>query len=147
MTLMDAQAAAEDEANRHAENAARLAQVYATFDSKGQGSIEHDQAIVFELTFIERPTVAYGTYCDMNALDDLLALDPEVSEVTPLPVCTGYVTEWDQDERGFYLGCWIGARVYYPESDLVPIEAQPAIQHHFTFSGVAMKDVPPDVTD
>lgn len=147
MTLMDSVGAQQDEANRHAENAARLAQVYATFNSKGQGTIEHDQAIAFDLTFVERPVVSYASYCDTDELEDLLGLDTEVSEVTPLPVCSGFVTQWDQDERGFYLGCWIAARVYYPPTDLVPTDAMPDIEHHFTFTAVAMKDVPPDVTD
>lgn len=29
----------------------------------------------------------------------------------------------------------------------VPTDAQPEIEHHFTFSGIAMKDIPVDSTD
>lgn len=133
---------ARGEQERHKENAARLAQAYAEFDTTGQGSIEFEQRVNFGLTFIEKPIVAYGTEIDVDALDELLDNDSETNNVPALPLCTGFVTEWDRDDRDFYIGCWIAARVSFPSSPAVPTETPVALTHHFTFSAIAMKDVP-----
>jgi hypothetical protein len=133
---------ARGEQERHKENAARLAQAYAEFDTTGQGSIEFEERVNFGLTFIEKPIVVYGSELDLEALDDLLENDSEVNDVPALPLCSGYVTEWDRDDRGFYKGCWIAARIFFPSSPAVPTDTAVVITHHFTFAAVAMKDVP-----
>ena len=81
----------------------------------------------------------------MDTRADALGLDPD--DVVPLPHCTPYVTEWDQDERGFYVGAWVAVVVSFGPLDTVDIGAQPGIEHHFTFSGIAIKDIPIDLDD
>ena len=132
------------------ENSARLAQAYCVFVTTGQGSIQYEERVDFGLTFIEQPVVAYGSYFDLDELAN--ELDVEDTDTVPLPSLTGLVLEWDQDDRGFYVGCWVGARVYFaPDAGVgmavVPAEATPEIKHHFTFSAIAMKDIPPSVED
>jgi hypothetical protein len=127
------------------ENTARLASAYSNYESTGQGSIEFARRTDFGLTFIERPFVSYGAVIDLDELGDLL--DIAGGEDTPMPIVTGMVTEFDIDERGFYVGAWVGARVYFPTTDGVPVDAKVVCEHHFTFQAVAIKDVPLDVLD
>lgn len=151
-------------ANRHRQNSARLAHAYARATSTGQGSFEFDQRVDFGLTFIEEPVIAYGCSVDADTLADLQGLQEGQTPI--LPTCTGYVTEWDTDDRDFYVGCWIGVRVHFPREDFPPTEIpegvislagympevnetmnQAVIRHFYTFSAVAMKDVPTEVSD
>jgi hypothetical protein len=145
-------------AERHRENAARHAQAFARFTSTGQGSVEYAERVDFDLTFIEEPIVAYGCFVDADELADL----QNRSDVV-LPNCTGFVTEWDKDERDFYVGCWVAARVHFPledfqeETEIILGETpfptintdmnQAVVKHFFTFQGVAMKDVPVERVD
>lgn len=112
MGLLDDLDRRRELAARDAENSARLAQSYAVFTTKGQGTLIHNKRIKFDTTFIEQPIVSYGCVVDLDEVAD--ELDYGDSDDMPLPVCTGYVTEWDQDDRGFYTGCWVAVRVYYP---------------------------------
>lgn len=144
MTLMEDLDARRERAAQDKENSARLAHSYATFTTTGQGSIQHPKRVAFDTTFTEKPFVQHGCVVDVDALGDALGQD---SEDVTLPLVTGYVTEWDQDDRDFYVGCWIGARVAFLPDDLVDVEAQPSIEHHFTFSAIAIKDIPTDYTD
>lgn len=127
------------------ENSARMAQAYAVFHTEGQGTHQYEERVNFGLTFTEKPVVAYGSACDIDDLAELL--DIEDSDDTPLPVTAGFVTQWDQDERDFYTGCWVAVRVNFPTIDAVDPEALPYVEHHFTWSAIAMKDVPPDLSD
>lgn len=142
--------------DRHRENAARLAQAFAKFESTGQGSIEFDRRCTFDLTFIEQPYITYGCEIDLEELADLLGTG--VADTPPLPMASGYVTDWDTDERGFYTGCWCAVSVHYawnsatgdtPELEQAQLEllrvAKVYMRHHFTFTGMAMKDIPIDV--
>lgn len=131
----------EADRRRHDENSARLAQAFATFESTGQGSIEFKKRVPFQITFVERPYVTYGTTLDLDELGELL--ETPITETPPLPLVTGFVTDWDTDERGFYTGCWCAVRVFFPGSG-VPADAKVYLQHHFTFTAIAMKDVPVD---
>lgn len=133
------------EVERHRENKPRLANAYARFMTTGQGSIEFEKRIDFGLTFIERPYVAYGTQIDLDDLDDLLGKESEDNGVPALPMCSGLVTEWDQDERDFYVGCWVACRVWFPPDPPVPADIPVEVYHDFTFQAIAMKDVPLDV--
>lgn len=126
------------------ENSARLAQAFATFDTTGQGSKEFDERCTFGVTFIEKPIVAYCSELDMDVLADMQNV--EAGEMPILPITSGFVTEWDTDERGFYTGCWVAVRVYFPYEDLIDITMRVEFTHNFTFSAVALKDVPVDVT-
>lgn len=157
MGLLDDLDRRREEAQRHAENSARLAQSFAIFVTQGQGTLVHNKRVRFDTTFIEQPIVTYGSVVN---LDDLASLfDLGDSDDAPLPICSGFVTDWDRDDRDFYTGCWVAVRVHYPlilgigeEEEVtavpeVPTDAQPEIEHHFTFAGIAMKDIPVDSTD
>lgn len=129
---------------RHRENSARMALTFARFESTGQGTVEFDHRVDFGLTFIEEPFVSYGCQIDMEALADLLGMDETAS--VPLPQSTGFVTEWDTDDRGFYTGAWVAASVYDPTGQ-IPTGSDMVLDHHFTFQAVALKDIPLDLTD
>lgn len=135
------------EVERTRENSSRLAEAFAKFETTGQGSMEFEDRIDFGLTFIEEPYMAYGAQIDIDDLSELLDVDP--NDTPPLPLCSGLVTKWDQDDRDFYLGAWVAVTVYFPptSSIVVPIDLQPTMQHFFSFTGTAMKDVPPDLRD
>lgn len=142
------------EAERHRENSARLAHSYAQFVSVGQGQTEYPKRVPFDLTYIEMPFVSYGCVFDLDLWNE--QVDDGTSEdegPAPLPHCTGFVTQWDKDERGFYLGCWVAVMVTFPAEDgvlgmpAVDPALKPEINHHFSFAGIALKDVPPDVVD
>lgn len=134
---------------RDRENSARLAQSYATFITTGVGSMQHEDRISFGTTFIERPFVSHAAVIDTEQVRDQMQRNEEQDEF-PLPLVTGYVTEWDEDERGFYIGCWLAVRVFYSledltvESEELPVYLDPKIEveHHFTFAAIAMKDIP-----
>jgi hypothetical protein len=132
------------EIERHAENAARLAQVFQKFETTGQGSIEFEDRVDFGLTFIEEPYMNYGAQIDVEALGDLLGLEPEVPP--SLPISSGMVTAWDQDDRDFYTGAWVAVTVFFPDA-AVPVDTAVYMNHHFTFTAIAMKDVPVDLRD
>jgi hypothetical protein len=131
------------ERERHDENTARVAEAFARFQSTGIGSIEFEERINFGLTFTEEPYMSYGTQIDLDDLDDLLG--NEAGTTAPmLPVCTGYVTDWDRDDRGFYTGAWVGVNIWFPYESNVWPDIEIEMFHHYTFKAVAMKDVPID---
>lgn len=140
-SLLEEQERRREEVARHRENRARLAQSFAVFVTNGQGTNQYEERLPFALTFIEKPVVSYGSACDIEDLADLLGTDPDL---TPLPLSSGHVVEWDQDERGFYTGCWVAVRVSFPSIDMVDPTALTSVEHHFTFSAIAMKDIPVD---
>lgn len=167
MQILDQYDYRRETAERHKQNGARPANSYARFTTLGQGTIEFAQRIKFDLTFIEEPVMSYGCYVDAENLATLQG----VKDVM-LPSCTGYVTDYDTDDRGFYIGCWIAMRVYFGYEDfgiplytLDPTTAdvdkaqnqvrkakaekmnQAEIKHYFTFAGIGIKDIPLDVTD
>lgn len=137
---------------RNRENRARLAQVYGKTTSTGQGTIVFKKAIEFGCTFIEEPFMSYGHKIDLDVWED--SIEHSVDDDDPiLPSVTGFVTAWDQDDRDFYVGAYVAVSVWFPLIDPVldeppvPIESQPVIEHFFTFAGVAIKDVDPELTD
>jgi hypothetical protein len=135
-----------EEVERHQENSARLAEAFARMKSTGQGSIEFSERVDFGLTFIEEPYMSYGCYLDLDELDDLL--DNEQGTTSPpMPLCTGFVTDWDRDDRGFYVGAWVGVRVWFPYESNVWPELELEIMHHYSFKAVAIKDVPMELRD
>lgn len=157
MGLIDDLDKRRERAAQDGENSARLAQSYAVFKTVGLGTSQYEPRVPFGLTFTEKPVVAYGSECDVEELADLLpigegATGAEDADDVVLPQCTGFVVDWDQDERGFYTGCWVGAVVSFPPSNRYPYpdelnEVQVEVGHHFTFSAIGMKDIPPDQSD
>lgn len=136
------------EVERHQENSGRMAEAFGRFKSTGQGSIEFDERVDFGLTFIERPSMGYGCEIDLDEYDNMLGKEATVGmETPPMPICTGYVTDWDTDDRGFYVGAFVGVRVWIPYEGNVPVDFNVEVFHHYTFKAVAMKDVPIDLRD
>lgn len=134
------------EVERHQENSARVAEAFARFRSTGQGSIEFPDRVDFGLTFIEEPYMGYGGFLDLDDLDD--KLENEAGTTTPpMPICTGFVTGWDRDDRGFYVGAWVGVRIWFPYEANVWPELEIEMFHHYTFKAVALKDVPTEERD
>lgn len=127
---------------RHRENSARQAQAFAKFESIGVGSMEYEERVDFGLTFIEEPFVAFSSALDLDDVAEVLDLNPEVQ--TPIPLVSGMVTEWDRDDRDFYVGAWVAVQVYFLGGEDV---GELAMTHYFTFQAIAMKDVPLDVRD
>lgn len=126
------------------ENSARIAQAFATFDTTGQGSTQFEDKVKFDVTFIEKPMVAYAGELDLDDLADVQNV--EAGEMPILPICSGFVTDWDTDDRGYYTGCWIAVRVYFGPEDLVEPTLDVEMTHHFTFAAIALKDIPVDVS-
>lgn len=123
---------------RHRENHGRLASVHASFTTTGQGTVQFEKRINFGLTYIHRPYMAYGTLIDPEAIQDALGLGP--NDPVSFPQATGYVCEWDIDDRDRYVGAWCGVAVVLPVGmdPLAPIE----LTHQFTFLATALKNVP-----
>ena len=96
---MDVVEARRAEVIRNRENHARLAQSFGVYTTTGQGSCQFRRSFDFGLTFVEEPRMGYGSIIDLDDLGD--KLDNEPGEVPPLPHCTGLVTDWDIDNRGF----------------------------------------------
>lgn len=135
------------EVERTKENSARTASVSARYRTTGQGSVEFDTRITFGLTFVRKPIMTYGSEIDLDDLDDRLDNDYNLNGTPPMPLCSGFVTDWETNPRGFFTGAFVGVRVYYPPEDLIPAGFTVEVLHHFNFTTVAMKDVPLDLTD
>lgn len=137
------------EVERHKENTARLAFFFQRLRTTGQGTVEFEDRIDFGMTFIEEPFMAYGSYVDLDDLGTLL--DVSEGETPPMPLCSGSVTQWDQDDRDFYVGAWVSVVVSFPTISnievTVPVDLQPVVEHHFSFSAIAIKDVNPELVD
>ena len=150
MDIFREQVFRQNELARHAENSARLAQVHAKFRTVGQGTLTFEDRIEFGLTFVEEPFVYFGSSMDQDEFAEMLELDSDIPEdEVPIPLCSGVVTRWDRDERDFYVGAWVGIRVHFPSDSAVFVDYNllMVMEHYFTFSGIAMKDVPVDLPD
>lgn len=113
-----------------AENSARLAFAWGTAITTGQGSIALEDDIQFGIAFVEKPMVSYG-YELLNRTDFEADDDTEINPV--IPNAAGCVYEWDIDGRGLYVGAHVAVNVI--GDDVIEIE------HHFGFTGVAIKDL------
>jgi hypothetical protein len=123
------------ELQRNAENKARLAHAYARFKTVGNGTFEFDQRIDFGLTFVERPFIACGWQIEEQGDD----------EGEGYPLATAYVTDWDTTDRDHYVGCWVAVTVGWPYTGATVTEfPEYKLWHDFTFSGIALKDIPLD---
>jgi hypothetical protein len=128
------------EVNRHGENTPRLAVAWADFKTTGWGEKSFEKCYNFDLTFAERPFVAHGYYVIKNK-------DPDIDEVLwdgRFPRAWGGVYQWRQNSRGFYTGAWVFT-VVESASPFIPTtypDPEYVIQHHFTFQGLGIKDLP-----
>jgi len=128
------------EVNRHGENSPRLAQAWATFRTVGWGEKAFNNCYEFDLTFAERPFVSYGNVVITNRLQDV----DEVLIDTRFPRCWGGVYQWKQNAHGFYTGAWCYTVVESASPFIATTYEEPeyVIQHHFTFAGIGIKDLP-----
>lgn len=116
--------------NQTDENSGRYARYEAVCTSTGSGHFLQPDAVIFEAAFVQRPQVTYGHYVDGAQL-----------VTKTLPTISGGVYKWVQDAHGFYMG----AQVYYVV--LAAGTGDVTVDHHFTFAGTAIKDVPADLLD
>lgn len=135
-----AQTVRRQQINQVAENSARQANAWAAFVTTGWGEVAFPDCYEFDLTFAEQPFVAYSCWVQRNALAD----EDEILVPTRFPRCTGGVWGWKQNSRGFYTGAWCYVTVDTQSPFIVTVEADPTytIQHHFTFDGLGIKDLP-----
>lgn len=130
------------ERRRHRENKGRMAGVYTYASSTGQGYVEYDELIDFGLTYIEQPFVSVGHVLDLDELRVLLGMDAD-DPFVELPQCTGFVSQWEQDVKGNYIGAYLAVQISWGSG--IPFDAQVEIQHSFSFHGVAIKSIPDEV--
>jgi len=130
--------------NQNAENTGRLAQAYAVFETTGWGETAFEDCFDFRLTFVEVPVVAYGSrLISASALPD----DNEDEKLvdTRFPRCSGMVYEYRQNSQGFYVGAWclatVDTRSPYITTTITD-DPNYTIEHWFTFTGIALKDLP-----
>jgi hypothetical protein len=129
----------EEELARHRENAGRLAVCQKEWVTTGQGVVEVEDRFDFGLIFVDKPFPSFGCEIDPDDVRDVLALEPDVTPPV-LPQVTVYVSEWDRDERGHYVGCWVSIAVLYPAP--IPVDAQIAVRHGLQLQGLALKEIP-----
>lgn len=146
----------------------------SSWEDDWRNFIDQHQTIVFErpaefdLSFMERPFVSTGLVMNMEMIRDwyineygLWDMDAAY-EMDMAPQITGHVTEWLRNENGYYTGAWCAVVVEMPwtmrppeygaesrpatrrRSGVAPRE-EPPVQIDFSFRGIAMKDVEPEV--
>lgn len=126
--------------NQVGENSARQAMAWATFVTTGWGEVSFPDCYKFDLTFAERPFVSYSCSVIRNSLVD----EDEILVPTRFPRATGGVWGWEQNSREFYIGAWLYVTVDTQSPYVLTVVADPTytIQHHFTFQGLGIKDLP-----
>lgn len=129
----------ESERARHLENRGRLAGVFEAYDTVGSGLVEFPKRLDFGLVFTEEPFAAWGHKVDPDDLRDFLELE-DGADVPYAPQATGYVTEWDRDEKGNYVGCWLAISVTLP--DAYETTAPVKMRHYLQLWAIALKDIP-----
>lgn len=90
----------EQQRDQLAENKARPAWAYGSATTTGVGSKLFARRINFGVTFYEKPMMSYGY--------EIVDAD---TDATVQPQCTGFVYDWVQDERGNYIGAYVGVNV------------------------------------
>ena len=118
-----------------AENSARLAFAYGRAETTGWGELKISECLLFDCSFIKQPFVAYS-----------FSLDGDTLVNTRYPICSGGVVKWRTNLRGMFIGAWVMVTVQDRNPYINPttlVHPNYAISHDFTFSGIAMKDIPP----
>ena len=105
------------------ENSSRQAWSWGSVSTHGYGAIQHATVVPFNCTFIDMPKIATGFSMDGDTLID-----------GAFPTVTAGVWKWQQDYREFY----VGAYVFF----VITGDAGYDLIHDFTFSGIALKDLP-----
>lgn len=113
------------------ENSARHAFVYKTFTSLGSGELVFEDVVDFGLWFSEQPMVSYGFALDDTVEQTLIDGD--------FPMATGGVIAWRRNVRGLYIGATCFAAI--TGSALTYTTYDYSLVHHFTFSGIGVKDI------
>ena len=116
-----------------AQNAARLAWSYGKATSTGWGEFRIPTMIEFDVSFVEEPFVSYSNYVSSDQLVD-----------TRFPRCWAGVYRWNI-VQGRWTGAWVYLVVETQGVQLTTtVVADPGyyIEHHFSFAGIALKDVP-----
>lgn len=133
---------------RHAENSAREASSSFTFDTEGVGSIIVANPIRFDATFLEKPRVSTGV--------EIIKLPNRT--IYEMPHVTTGVMRWLLDEKKYYIGAYVWARVWCDPvldeltGNVLDQEAvdqnppKPVVRHHMTVNGVAYKKLPGNIT-
>lgn len=116
------------------DNSAKLAIYSDEVTTSGWGEVDLEDCIVFDSTFIERPTVSYGC-----AVDEVELIDGEY----PRPF--GFVRDWKQDQNGFYRGAWVSV-VIDGSPYIAPSSPGYDLVHSFVFTGIALKPIREDLT-
>lgn len=144
------------------ENSARIAWAWGTVKSKGWGEFYIPDPIMFGVTFIYEPTVAYGFALDD---DEQLEYEPEIitamagqagpSNQSRFPRAGGGVARWVRDGRDFYVGAYVFLTVATADpiqtADLAAQDYEAFVDeysrdpgydltHSFTFNSLGMKE-------
>lgn len=115
------------------QNAARLAYSVHNHESSGVGSVRVSEPIMFDVTFIQRPSFTQGAGVVRGA-DAATFHDP---------VGTAGVYEWIRDKKEAYVGARIYLDIVLRRRDGEIPEAWPEIRmmHDLQFMGFAYKDL------
>lgn len=111
-----------------AENGARLAWAWGSANTTGQGQVVFEDIIEFGLAFTAKPHFSYG--CEVLNRSDFV---DDSGNAQVVPTASGCVYEWRKDSRDLYTGAWVAVNVV--------ADGTIRIDHHFTFVGVAIKDL------
>lgn len=109
-----------------AENSARQAYAWGTARSTGAGALSYREIIDFGVLFVDKPMFSYG--CELLSVEHL-----DDTGAVP-PVSSGFVYRWERTARGFYSGAYVLV--------VVSADNDTELEHHFSFTGVAAKDIP-----
>jgi hypothetical protein len=132
-----------DDANwaaQNTQNSARPATVQARFDTHGWGEMVIALPVMFDCAFIDRPVVSYG-----------YALDGDALVALRYPRACGGVSSWVSDEKGFTIGAHVFLIVDTmsptPLAGVPPVSPDYDIDHHFVFTGMALKTAEMELFD
>ena len=117
------------------ENSARDGTQRIVVSTTGVGTTQLVALQQFSNPFTVKPHIAYGS--EITLMPDLA--------IYSAPACSGSVSRWERDERGFYIGCYLLVTVLV--SSLTGSTPQCRALHHFSMSGIAFKDLGEDITN
>lgn len=118
------------------DNSGKFAQAYGFFTSTGAGQVVMEDVIDFGAIFIEPPTVAHG-----YALTDVSVQLVDGS----FPKAWGGIHEWVRDKDDFYIGAYAFLVVETISPYSYATDPGYELDHFFTFSGIALKKLPPEL--
>lgn len=123
------------------ENSARYAFAYGKAHSSGWGEVVVADPIMFGITYVHEPTVAYG-----YALDD----DDQLVDGR-FPRCSGGVLRWVRTPEEYYVGAYVLVTVATADPLIAAQSLDVAadfgqdpgydITHSWTFGALAIKDL------